>query len=57
MSLMMSLNYYNIANCPLSAGFAMDQEIGIREVVDIEIKENIVLLISIGSFTEQFKVC
>ncbi|MFM1538534.1 nitroreductase family protein [Helcococcus bovis] len=55
MSLMMSLNYYNIANCPLSAGFAMDQEIGIREVVDIENKENIVLLISIGSFPKQFK--
>lgn len=56
MNIMNSLNYYNIANCPPSAGFAMDQEVEMRNILEINEGENIVCLIAIGSFRSEYKI-
>ena len=56
MSLMLGLNNYNIANCPLSAAFAMDQEKSMRELLNISERENLTLVLAIGSFPDEFKI-
>ncbi|MFL8888401.1 nitroreductase family protein [Helcococcus kunzii] len=55
MSLMLALNNYNIANCPLSAAFAMDQEKAMRELLGISPRENLTVVLAIGSFPDEFK--
>lgn len=56
MSLLLSLEYYGIAACPLHAMFMPEQDEQIKEIIDIKTPEYLIMFIAIGSFNEDNKV-
>lgn len=56
MSLLYALHYYGIATCALSASLKKKQDIEIRKMANISASEDIVLIIALGNYKDEFKV-
>lgn len=56
MTLLLSLEYYNIAACPLNAMFSVNKEHKIRKLLDIPENENIIMFIAVGNFKSKYSV-
>lgn len=56
MSLLYALHYYGIATCSLSASLRKKQEYEIRKMANIHDSEDIVLIIALGNYEDEFKV-
>lgn len=53
MSLLLSLEYYGLAACPLNAMFGVRIDKLLRKIVGIGDSENIIMLIAVGNFKEK----
>ena len=56
MSLLYALHDYGIATCSLSASLRKKQEYEIRKMANIHDSEDIVLIIALGNYEDEFKV-
>ncbi len=56
MNLLYSLHYYGLATCPLSTSLTLKQEKNIRDYFSIPQSENLILIIAIGNYVDEYKV-
>lgn len=56
MSLMLSLEYYGLAACPLHAMFMPEKDAKMRSILDIKNPEYMVMFIAVGHFNKENKV-
>ena len=56
MNLLYSLHYYGLATCPLSTSLTLKQEKNIRNYFNISSSENLILIIAVGNYKENYKV-
>jgi nitroreductase len=55
MSLMYALHYMGLATCPLNADFHIDVDKKMRQLLNIQSYENLVMFISVGHYDKTFK--
>lgn len=56
MSLLYALEYKGVACCPLNAALEVENEIKIKEILNIKSCENLIEFIAIGNYPDKFKV-
>jgi glycosyltransferase involved in cell wall biosynthesis/nitroreductase len=56
MSLLLSLEYYGLAACPLHAMFTLETDQEMRKILDIQNPEYLIMFIAVGHFSDENKV-
>lgn len=56
MSLMYALHYLGVATCPLNACLPAEEELKVRDLLDIPVSHNLVMFIAVGNYDLEFKV-
>lgn len=57
MSLLLALEYFGLAACPLHTMFGIKQEKAVRKLINVDESDSLVMLISVGNFKESTRVC
>lgn len=56
MSLLLGLEYYQLAACPLNAMLDVSRDKAIRKIINLRPSENIIMFIAVGNFKDDNKV-